>query len=125
MAADGAGGRRRQMDRKISVIIPTYCPGEEFAALLERLEKQTLPNLFDDHPPFQIDGNFGATAGIAEMLVQSHDGKTELLPALPDAFKKHGRVEGLCLRGGKILKCLEWEDGKIIRSEISENVQDA
>ena len=89
------------------------------------LEKQTLPNLFDDHPPFQIDGNFGATAGIAEMLVQSHDGKTELLPALPDAFKKHGRVEGLCLRGGKILKCLEWEDGKIIRSEISENVQDA
>ena len=89
------------------------------------LEKQTLPNLFDDHPPFQIDGNFGATSGIAEMLVQSHDGKIELLPALPDAFKKHGRVEGLRLRGGKILKCLEWEDGKIIRSEIFENVQDA
>ncbi|MBP5491537.1 MAG: glycoside hydrolase family 95 protein [Clostridiales bacterium] len=85
------------------------------------LEKQTLPNLFDDHPPFQIDGNFGATAGIVEMLVQSHDGKVTLLPALPDAWKKHGRVSGLLLRGGKVLKELEWEDGVITKSEICEN----
>ncbi|MBO4687568.1 MAG: glycoside hydrolase family 95 protein [Clostridiales bacterium] len=82
------------------------------------LEKQTLPNLFDDHPPFQIDGNFGATAGIAEMLVQSHEDEVRLLPALPEAWKKHGRVEGLRLRGGKILKLLEWENGTITHSVI-------
>ena len=82
------------------------------------LEKQTLPNLFDDHPPFQIDGNFGATAGIAEMLVQSHEDEVRLLPALPEAWKKHGRLEGLRLRGGKILKVLEWENGEITKSVI-------
>ncbi|MBR5973665.1 MAG: glycoside hydrolase family 95 protein [Clostridiales bacterium] len=82
------------------------------------LEKQTLPNLFDDHPPFQIDGNFGATAGIAEMLVQSHEEEVRLLPALPEAWKKHGRVEGLRLRGGKILTVLEWENGEITKAVI-------
>ena len=75
------------------------------------IEKQTLPNLFDNHPPVQIDGNFGAAAGIAEMLVQSINGDIKLLPALPDKWKK-GRVEGIKLRGGKTLKLLEWEDGK-------------
>ncbi len=82
------------------------------------LEKQTLPNLFDNHPPFQIDGNFGAVAGIVEMLVQSHEEEDRLLPALPEAWKKHGRVEGICLRGGRVLRVLEWEDGKITRSEF-------
>jgi len=81
------------------------------------IEKQTLPNLFDNHPPFQIDGNFGAAAGIAEMLVQSINGEVKLLPALPDKWKK-GRIEGLKLRGGKTLKLLEWENGNIVKSII-------
>lgn len=81
------------------------------------ISKQTLPNLFDDHPPFQIDGNFGCSAGMAEMLVQSVNGEIKLLPALPKEWKK-GKVEGLLLRGGKILKTLEWEDGKVINCVI-------
>ncbi len=83
------------------------------------IEKQTLPNLFDNHPPFQIDGNFGAAAGIAEMLVQSINGDIKLLPALPDKWKK-GRVEGLKLKGGKTLKLLEWENGEITQSVIEQ-----
>ena len=81
------------------------------------IENQTLPNLFDNHPPFQIDGNFGAAAGIAEMLMQSINGEVKLLPALPEKWKK-GRVEGLKLRGGKTLKLLEWENGEVLNSII-------
>ena len=85
--------------------------------LVSLLKNRTLPNLWDTHPPFQIDGNFGATAGVAEMLIQSHEGYVHVLPALPDAWSC-GSFDGLTARGGLTVSA-EWRNKRVTSLRVT------
>ena len=112
------GGHTGWSNAWISALYARLGDGEKAAWHIRNMFKNSIYlNMLDSHPPFQIDGNFGITAAICEMLVQSHDGNVKLLAAIPKAWEKGGFVRGFKIRDGRTLS-FEWKDGKVVKEQI-------